>query len=493
MRAFVGGIVHETHRTSPIPTNRASFEEGLLARPRNGERDRRRAGSFFRSMGFEQAAADLDVDLVHGLIAVAQPSAPTVRSDYEAMRTDLLEDLRDALPVDFVMLHLHGAQLAEGYDDCEGDILSRLRDVVGPAVPIGALFDLHGNVTEKMVASGAVLMACKEYPHIDYAERAPELMRILVEAAAGGASPFTVTAPVPVLGLFPTTRAPLKDIVAETAGWEGSDGVQNVSIFHGFTRSDIPEAHQCVVLTGTGDKARLQAKADALAERLFSLREEISVPLDSVDEAFEKAQNSNAIPVVMADQADNPGGGAPCDSTFLLRHVLDNGLTDVAIGMLWDPVAVQFAHATGEGGRVSLRIGGKCGPSSGDPVDLDVEVIAVREGLRQWGNGINHPMGRTAAVEADGVTIVLTDLRNQTFSPTVFTDHGIDLSTKRIVIVKSTQHFHAGFFPLAGQILYVNAPGATSSDFRPELHPHILRPAWPFDSAPFEAFGKRWG
>jgi microcystin degradation protein MlrC len=186
----------------------------------------------------------------------------------------------------------------------------------------------------------------------------------------------------------------------------------------------------------------------------------------AIDAALDRALAVDAGPVVLADIADNPGGGAPCDSTFILSRIVERGISDVALGCIYDIGAVQACKEAGVGVRLTLRIGGKSGVSSGNPVDLTVTVRALEEDHNQSMVGTISRLGSAAWVSTDdNVDIVLMTLREQTFSPTAFTGLGIDLSGKRIVVVKSTQHFHAEFAPIAKEVFYVSTPGALTPDF----------------------------
>jgi len=202
----------------------------------------------------------------------------------------------------------------------------------------------------------------------------------------------------------------------------------------------------------------------------------------SIDEALDAALAFDGAPVVLADRADNPGSGAPGDSTFILRRMLERGITGAAIGPMWDPVAVRTAFEAGEGARLSLRVGGKIGPASGDPLDLDCTVKVLRREHQMSGlSGSPVAVGDTAWIECAGIDIVLTSLRRQATGTDVFSGLGCELSQRKIVVVKSAQHFHASFAKVARQILYVGAPGAATPFLHTLPYRKIRRPMWPLD------------
>jgi len=490
MRLFLGGLVHESSSFSPLPTSVQSFREGVLIR-RTEPQALQQVVAQPTLTGVIAAATRQGDTLLPGLYAEAQPSGPLSRADYETLRDELLADLRASLPVDAVLLALHGAMLADGYPDCEGDLLQRVREVVGPAVPVGALLDLHCNLSPAMLDSGAALVACKEYPHIDYAARGEELHAMLAAMVRGELAVKAHGRRVPMLGIFGTTLPPMSDFVSRLKASEALPGVVSVSALHGFPWADTPHTSAAVMVLAHDTPAGADAAGrllDELAEAFYALREPASarrLPLDAaLDEAVAAmAQAGAGRPVVLADTADNAGGGAAGDSTFVLRELLRRGVRDVALGMVWDPQAVAIATAAGVGARLPLRIGGKVGPMSGDPVDLDVEVLACRSDARQRSltPGGTDPLGPAVAVRAQGMAIVLNSIRQQVFSPACFTELGIDPAAMRLVVVKSTQHFRSGFDAMASAVVYADSPGSLQANLHELPYQHLPRPVWPVD------------
>lgn len=216
------------------------------------------------------------------------------------------------------------------------------------------------------------------------------------------------------------------------------------------------------------------------------MRDAIATRLEPLDDALGAVTGPGNAPLVLADAADNAGGGAPSDSTFMLRRVLERGMRDVVIGCIWDPQAVAFCAEAGEGARFPLRFGGKCGPASGDPVDLEIEVRRVVDAHWQTGlSGGRSELGQSVWVAADGIDIVLITRRAQTFAPNAFTGLGIELARKAAVIVKSIQHFHAAFVPIAREVRYAGAPGALSFDFANLPYTRREGNYWPRVADPF--------
>ena len=485
MRIFLAALAHETNSFSPLPTTLRSFEEGILYRPRTGAQPTTDALGFPGYGFLLDVAAEQGDEVIAGLCAWAQPGGPVAREVYESLRDALLGEMAAASPVDAVFLVLHGAMIAHGYQDCEGDLLERVRAQVGPNVPVGALLDLHATLTPKMLASETVLIACKEYPHTDYLARTRELHAILTSMKAGQCQPRSLMHKVPMLGVFGTGEGPMRVLVDQLAQHEAEAGILSISLIHGFPWSDTVDTGGAVlVVHEAGAQALASTIAAQLADTFFGLRTvgaRATLDVGGAIDAYVAAHEQGL--VVLADSSDNPGGGAAGDSTFLLRALIERGVEHAALGMIWDPLAVQIASDAGVGAALRLRIGGKVGEGSGMPVDVDAIVTAVRGDARQHGlaGPRTEALGDAVAIRAGSIDIVLNDRRQQVFSPECFTELGIDLAGKRLVVVKSTRHFRAAFDPIAATTVICDAPGALNSDLTRLPYQHLARPIWPLD------------
>ena len=304
--------------------------------------------------------------------------------------------------------------------------------------------------------------------------------------AEGRVQPVASVADTGGLVVMHTSREPARGFVDRLMALEGRDGILSISISHGFPWGDVPDMGTKVLVYSDAQvdsgAARGAALARRLADELSALRHALDVPMPGIDEALDQALAADGGPVVLADGADNPGGGAPGDSTFILRRLLERGIVNACIGPLWDPVAARIAFDAGEGATLMLRIGGKIGPLSGDPLDLHVRVKALRRELFMTGLS-NTPtaMGDSALVECNGIEILLCSLRNQAMGTDLFTNIGVDLGAKKIIVVKSSQHFHAAFSKVAKKVIYVAAPGAVTVDLKTLPYKKIRRPKWPID------------
>lgn len=480
MRVFTATLATETNTFAPLPTGLSSFHDrGYFKAGQHPEGMSFFAGPLWAA---RERGRALGWQVVEGMVAAAQPSGTTTRHAYETLREELLADLRAALPVDMVVLGLHGAMVADGYPDCEGDLLQRVRAIVGPGVVLGAELDPHNHLSEAMLASADLLIAYKEYPHTDIKERALELVDLCAAQVAGRVKPVAAAVDCEMITAIHTTRQPARGFVDRIQALEGQDGILSISVTHGFGWGDVPDMGTKLLVYADGDAAKAQALARQLADELIAMREALNPPYPGIDEALDQALAFEGGPVVISDGSDNPGGGAAGDSTFILQRLRERGITNVALGPLWDPVAVRIAFDAGLGATLALRVGGKVSPMSGDPLDLVCTVKALQRDLIMTGlSGAPTPMGDCALIEADGIEILLITLRGQAIGTDMFTQLGCDLAARKIIVVKSSQHFYASYSKLAKQVIYAGAPGSVTHDLTTLPYRHIRRPKWPLD------------
>lgn len=460
MRIFIAGLGTETNTFAPLLTGAAAFEEGGVFRGDTSAACEGLDGVVARQ--WRSLAESSDADFCEGLFARAQPSGPAVQAVYEGLRDEIV----DGAPpdADVILLHLHGAMVSTECLDCEGDVLARLRRRFPDAV-IGALLDPHCHMTDEMLSAADALVLLKHYPHTDYKERAAELLDICLRAANGEIRPVTSVFDCRMVGFYPTEAPVMSEIVAQLTQCEDRAGVLSAAIIHGFPWGDTPETGTRTLVITDGNAELGQSIAEEIGRNLYAAREELLPSYPNLDEALKEAQEKEGR-IVLADVADNAGGGAPGDNVSLLRAMLDREMTNAAVGCFWDPVAVAFCADAGVGATLRLRLGGKCGVSSGEPLDLDVRVRAVKADHDQTKlAGSRYPFGASAWVEAGGIDVVITSIRSQTFAPDAFTGLGIDLATKRFIAVKSSQHFYEAFKPIADKTIFVATPGALQLDF----------------------------
>jgi microcystin degradation protein MlrC len=480
-RVFTAALATEINTYSPLPVDLASFRESLLARP--GEHPDRPAVVTGPIIAARRHAATAGWTVIEGTCASAAPGGPVNRATYEALRDEILQQLQGALPLDAAIFGLHGAMVAHGYDDCEGDLLQRARQIVGPDVLIAAEFDPHCHFTKEMADALDIAVFYKEFPHVDFYDRAQELIGLVDRTLKGEIKPALATYDCRMIDVLPTSREPMKGFVANIRRIEREDPkVLSVSYVHGFRAANVPEMGTKVVVGADGDHAYGHALAKDLAKELFDSHGRSMPPLLTPEEGIAKARACPRRPVVLADIWGNPGGGVPGDNTVLLKAMIAARVENAAFATIWDPMAVRICHAAGEGARLTLRFGGKSCAGIGDPIDAEVVVKTIQDNATQTFIDAVVSLGPSAVIQVGGIEVILNSFRTQPFEPTIFTNLGIPATERDILVVKSTNHFYQGFAAISDDILYVECPGVYPMDYLKTDYGKVRRPLRPLDA-----------
>lgn len=477
MRIFAASLATETNTFAPLPTDRRAFERALFCPPGAHPATPTLCSAPMVAARRLRAAGHT---VIEGTATWAEPAGLVGRAAYEDLRDEILAQLRAALPVDVAVFGLHGAMVADGYDDCEGDLLAHAR-ALAPGAVIGAELDLHAHLTPEMVRTANLIVAFKEFPHTDFLARAEDLVRLCMETAAGRIDPVPAVYDLRRIGGYMTSRAPGRAFTDRLFGLEGRDGILSISVIHGFQAADVPEVGMKVLVYADGDRATAAALARRLGDEILAWPPGHGAPHYKPGAAIEAALAIGGQPVVLADRWDNPGGGVAGDSDVLLRALLARPDVPSAIGVMWDPVAVELCRAAGPGARLHLRFCGKATPQSGAPVDAEVVIRAVSDDLLIPFEQSVVSLGPAACVTVGTLDVVLGTTRAQTFSPPAFTQLGVDLAVKKVVAVKSSNHFHAAFAPVAAEVLYVDSGGPYPPDASRIPYTRIRRPIAPLD------------
>lgn len=479
-RVFIAGIAHETNTYASGMTAPDDFEqwrgEGVL---------RQYGGTRTYPGGLLDGAREIGAEPVCGLVAFAQPSGIISAAAYDAMREELLSGLSEAGAVDAVALTLHGAAIAQGLDDLEGDLVAAVRAHVGPHIPIVVTLDLHGNITQAMADAADAIFGCEQYPHIDMYERGVEAM-LLLPALWGGVKPATHVERLPML--LPTTttfHGPMAEVNRALRALEATPGVIDVTLFHGFPYTDIPGTGAFVTATTEGDRRLARRLAVEAAELVWARRDAFLPASVGPAEAIRRALAVEGRPVVINETSDNTGGGTPGDGTHLLRAMLEANLDDAAFGFIVDPEVAAQAHRAGAGASITVRLGGKTDELHGAPIDAEAYVKTLADGrfrlTSPMGAGEESNLGRTARLVIGGIDVIVGSRRSQTFDEEVFLLHGVDVRRKKVVALKSSQHFRAGFEPIAAGIVTADSPGLTTLRLEVFARERTPRPIWPLD------------
>ncbi|MBI4638681.1 MAG: M81 family metallopeptidase [Candidatus Rokubacteria bacterium] len=486
VRFFIAMFSHETNTFSTIPTDRRQFEARDLRY--GGELLEVYRGTGTCLGGMIDAAGARGVTLVPSLAAAASPAGRVTKDLYEEVKARLVADLRGAGPLDGVLLDLHGAMVPEGLEDGEGDLLRAVRSVVGDALPLAVTLDFHANLTADIVRGATLVHGYKTYPHVDMAERGREATERVVDVVVGRIRPVTAFRQPPLLpplGNQGTARGPMRRLGDMAAEMERAPRVVSISIFAGFPLADIHDAGLSVYVCTDGDPGLAERLADQLASAAWAARREFVHTALPVPDAVRQALEIDGRPVVLADMADNTGGGAAGDGTELLRELLRVGARAATVACLWDPEAARACCRAGVGATVTLPVGGKVDDRHGAPVEVTGRVRTLSDGRfvhkGPMFRGLEGRLGPTAVLDASDVKIILISNRWQTLDPEMIRFVGIDPLAEKILVVKSTIHYRAAFEPLAHTILEVDAAGLSSSNLGRFTFKNVRRPIFPLD------------
>src|SRR5947199_4937096 len=481
MRLFYAALALEANTFLPVPTSYQAFVEKIYYPPgKHPEKSGHQTGAIAAA----RAAAKRDrFELIEGSCYAAQPGGAASREVYERMRDEILGQLKAVVPVEGCFFNLHGAMVAHGYDDCEGDFLERVRALVGPKVVIGVELDPHCHLTLKRCAAADVIVLFKEYPHTDFAERGEEMVDLTLRTIRSEIKPVKSVFDCRMIQSFPTSFQPMRGLVDKIMALEGKNEVLSISIAHCFYYGDAPECGARILVLTDDAKPHGDKLSDEIGRELIALREQAAPPEYSVDGAIDFALAHPGGPIVIADTTDNAGGGAPSDNTTFVHRLIARGVQGAAVAPIWDPIAVRMAFDAGEGAKLPFRFGGKMAKSSGPPVDADVEVIRCVPGAFQSFSSATVGLGDAASIRMGGVEAILISTRSQGMGTDLFSNLGIDPKQRKILVVKSNQHFYASFSQIAAQIIYAEADGPLPRHYAKLPWKKVQRPIWPLDQA----------
>lgn len=475
MRIATGGIIHETSTCVDSPTTMSQFEfdRGII---RGADIFDRFRGTNVCTGGFIAGAERCGFELVPLLRASAFPNGLIVRGDYEALKQELLDRLaaaeRDGGRVDGALLDLHGAMVVDGIDDGDGDVIAAFREYLGPDRPIVVTQDLHGNHTRARVTLADALVGFDTFPHIDMAERGVEAAEIIARTVRGEIRPQMAIHQLP---LFWSTRCqitahpPMDEVLRRVHEIEARPGIICATIATGFPWADVPEVGSSVMVVADGDEVLAQQTADELGAWIWEHRQRWYSPPLSVRAGLQRGEEIGKHPIILADHADNTGGGSPGDSTEVLRTFLELALQDALILYMVDHQVARQAHQAGVGSRIVVSVGGKSSPVQGQPVEGEAEVLAISDGAFAYDGpmfaGLTGSMGTSAWLKMQGVNLVVVTAREQPFDMAFARSLGIDCAKMKYISLKSAAHFRAAFEPIAGSIHNIDAAGIHTHAF----------------------------
>lgn len=418
---------------------------------------------------------------------VAAPGPVVAQEVWERVKESLTEAIRKTPQVDGIFLALHGAMVTEEMEDGEGELLEVIRGLVGPEVPIVASLDLHANITKKMLQNADGLFPCDYYPHTDTYEAGERAADCLYRTLEGEIRPVLCGCKLDmVFPYMPHEHPAFHPFLAEAQGLRGTGDLIDVTVCHGFFPADIYEQGVTVLAVADGNQELAQKTADSLGAKIFAARKELRRDFLTVDEAIERAKNSDTYPVVIADVADNPGAGATGDAPELLKKLIEHDVQDAVLAILFDPETVAAAEKAGVGNEVEVAIGGKKIPHiTGEPVRCRAYVKMITDGRYRNRDKMYHGrlnnLGKTALLQIGGVYVVVTSVRMQALDLEVYRSVGIQPQDMKILGIKSTMHYRASFSKVSSVLLEVETPALAVQS--PEAAPlaHSRRPIYPLD------------
>lgn len=473
-RIAVGGWQHETNTFAPIKADFAAFAEpndwpGLC---RGADLFREVDGVHLPITGAIETLRGQGHELVPLLWCSATPSAHVTEDAFERIATMLLEDIAAAGSLDGIYLDLHGAMVCEHHQDGEGEFLRRVRDLVGPDLPVAVSLDLHANLTRAMVEHASVLDLYRTYPHIDMGETGSRTAAHLDRLIVGGerwAKALRRTDFLIPLNWQCTLVEPAASLYGQIPDLIRGD-VQAVGFGCGFPLSDIAEIGPGVVAYGS-DQAAADQAADTLIQAIEDAESDFGgrlyAPGEAVSEAL-RISAQHAAPVILADTQDNPGGGGPGDTVGLLRALLEGGADGALFGLVCDSEVAARAHSTGVGARLEASLGERSGLPGHEPLAARFRVAALGDGrftaTGAMYRGAHMQLGPMALLEVGGIRVGVSSRAAQVADQSMFRHLGIEPARERIIALKSSVHFRADFQAMAAAVMVVAAPGPVIAD-----------------------------
>ncbi len=487
-RIAIGQISSESNSFVPMRVDEAFIREtGYLA---IGDEVFELKDTGNEVAGFLDACSEEEgIEIVPLLAGRANSSGPLTSACYSHIKCTLLDRLKNAGPVDGVLLSHHGSMLAENIDDPEGDIIAAMRGLLGPRVPIAATLDLHGNVTRRMVEAATIIIGYQTYPHLDAFDTGKRAAHLLIQTINGNVQPTMAVVKLPMLltAFHGTTQPgqPFGDLMQHAVGLEQSGEALSASLFFVGSYIDVPEMGCAALVITNGNLDPAVALSRDLADKYWAARDAFTTDCVSVYHALRQSREIGGRPILLLDTPDTTGGGAAGDSIALVRELLQAGVKEPTIAMVVDPEVAATAHHAGRGARIQAKIGHRLDPQWGRPIDIDARVEHVTNGNFVYQDGIlkgsGASMGKSAVLDIGSIKILVASVPTYDCGLEQYESVGIDPKLYSFIGVKNMMNFrHAygsfmkGYFPL-------DLPGPTPADLRTLPFKRVRRPIYPLD------------
>jgi len=486
MRIGVLGVHQECNTFSPILTTLEDFH--LRLGPELVDHWR---GTRTEIGGFLDVLERPDVEIVPILAGWAITKGRILESEFSRMKQILADSLRAALPLDGMLVALHGAMCAEGADDAEGALLEVIRGVAGASLPLCLTLDLHANVTERICRLADAVIGYRTYPHVDLHETATSAGEVLLRVLAGEPRPRTVMQKIPMIvpgENMQTAYGPFAEVWSYGKSLQTPE-IESFSVFGVQAWLDIEEMGGAVLAVTHRDEAKAREFCRLVAKRFWDLKKDFEVSFPPPDVAIKEALETPGQPVVLSESSDSPTAGSPGDSADMLRALLDGAPGVPATLWLRDEAAVEQAEQGQAGAKLRVSLGGAYDKVNRHPVTVDAEVLRFSDGnfvmTGSQYSGMKTSMGRATVLQVGAVTVLVSKLPAINIDPQLFRSQGIEPREKKIVVVKSATAFRAEYKPFAAKILMVDTPGVSTPNIRSIPFHHVSRPIYPLDELAF--------
>ena len=489
-RVIIGGIQHETNMFNPTPTDLEAFRLRKILYGDDILRERRNTNT--EAGGFIEMLESEGIEPSPSILGFAMPAGVVTEDAFDEF-FHVMFDTLDRTAADGILLSLHGAMVGAEHDDGEGYILERIREKVGPTMPIVITLDFHATLTPLMAAKANAMTIYRTYPHMDMADRGREATSMMIRMLNGELHPVVAVSKQPLLigpphNVLPHDM-PMKLVMDRAREMERDiPGVIAACPAQGFMQQDVPYAGTGVAVTADRDIELARRCADELGAMMFSHRREYYVDLPDPEETIRLAMQTDQYPIAIADSGDNIGGGTPGDGTALLHEILRQGV-DSAFVPLWDPEAAKIAAGKGVGAKVTLAVGGKSDPIYGPPVEITGIVRAITDGVflnRAWGGywaGVWGDMGLSVRIDVGGITIVLNSISICPNNIMHANAIGVYPEDYRMSVCKGGLAFREAYKPpVIRSYIQSDTPGYSSSNLKKFTYRKIQRPMFPLDN-----------
>ncbi len=491
MKCVVAMMQHETNTFSPLPTTLHAFGSGVgLDTPPMGQQAIDiYGGADFAFAAMIKTALARGADVSVPIAAYAEPSGKVADHAFDVISSKICDAV--SAGCDALLLDLHGAMVTESFNDGEGELLRRIRSV-SPGLPIAVAVDFHTNLTAEMVNNCTLLDGYRTYPHVDMYETGKRAADSLFQVIDQGLVTRTCWRTLPMMTHMirqTPSKQPMKDIMDRAIEAADSDQLLNVSVLGGFPLADIPQVSLAVVAVESNQCDSAEMLVNNLCGMAWERRQDFVFKPEELSLSIQYAASLNEYPVVIADHGDNCGAGGSSDDMTVLEEMITQGLDEIVAGPIWDPQAVAIAIAAGEGSEILLEVGGK---TSVESIGQSGRVLECKAIVRKITDGrftIKGPMqtglevnlGRSVLLDIGAAEILVSEERWEPYDTGCFTHTGLDLMSKKYVLVKSRQHFRAGFEPIASHVVLAAGPGVCSSDYSQFQFRHLPDSIYPLD------------